>query len=232
MPLFPTAPREQLGTLEVSPDRRMSHNGAGGADQAKRAQIKNRRKRYLDLHPEYFKQSHLELAGRYIKISLTPFIVNDQHDIPTGPLLYDRLVRRFQSADEREKEGREKGYSGVLEANFVRSEARLEAMRHPDPNSPMTYTQAPDGAITAVEQDQADRAKTREEGWQQWTDFMASRFLSGEDADFEYEGVDQSEEYDDREEMDRRHLNEYLDGEEEKFLGTGKPSGETGVQDF
>jgi hypothetical protein len=26
--------------------------------------VKNRRKRYLDLHPEYFEQSSLELAGR------------------------------------------------------------------------------------------------------------------------------------------------------------------------
>lgn len=28
-----------------------------------RTQIRNRRKRYLDLHPEYFKSENLELAG-------------------------------------------------------------------------------------------------------------------------------------------------------------------------
>jgi hypothetical protein len=33
-------------------------------DREGRIRIRNRRKRYLDLHPEYFKDSSLELAGR------------------------------------------------------------------------------------------------------------------------------------------------------------------------
>lgn len=45
-----TAASPQESILETSPDLR----------------IRNRRKRYLDIHPEYFKQSYLELAGLLI----------------------------------------------------------------------------------------------------------------------------------------------------------------------
>lgn len=42
-------------------------------EQAQRILVKNRRKRYLDLHPEYFSGSNLELAGGfYIHLSPIP----------------------------------------------------------------------------------------------------------------------------------------------------------------
>ncbi|KAF2482752.1 coiled-coil domain-containing protein-domain-containing protein, partial [Neohortaea acidophila] len=119
--------------------------------------IKNRRQRYLDLHPEYFKESSLELAD---------------------PLLYDRLIRRFQTAAERESEGRLRGYSGILEANLVRSEAKLEALDHPDPNNPLIYR------------------------WSKWEEIMGLRFLRGDDADFDYATVDENDEYDHRDDED------------------------------
>ncbi len=40
------------------------------AQDEDRIRIKNRRKRYLDLHPEYTRGSNLELAGRHIHITL------------------------------------------------------------------------------------------------------------------------------------------------------------------
>ncbi|TKA72767.1 hypothetical protein B0A55_06847 [Friedmanniomyces simplex] len=181
------------------------------AQDGDRIRIKNRRKRYLDLHPEYTEGSNLELAD---------------------PLLYDRLIRRFQSADEREREGRERGYTGNLEADLMRSEAKLEALRHPDPNSVMAYRRADDGSITGVEADGKERAQSKEEGRARWEDVMRQRFLRGEDGDFAYEEVDESEEYDDRGEEEQRLLEEYLGGEDEEFVGEGKPRGETGVQDF
>lgn len=150
----------------------------------------------------------------------------------TDPLLYDRLVRRFQSASEREREGRDRGYSGVLEANLVRSEAKMEALRHPDPNSPMVYTRAADGSITGVEQNEDERAHGRDDGWEKWKDVMGLRFLRGDDGDFDYADVDENEEYDDLAEQDQRRLEEYLEGEDEKFVGDGKPLGQTGVQDY
>jgi hypothetical protein len=52
-------------------------NGGGEDVVARehRIQIKNRRIRYLEIHPEYFKQPSLELAGRRISLYLSfPFI--------------------------------------------------------------------------------------------------------------------------------------------------------------
>lgn len=150
----------------------------------------------------------------------------------SDPLLYDRLVRRFLSASEREKEGRARGYTGVLEADLVRSEAKIEALQRPDPNSPIVYKRAPDGSIVSVEQDEDDRARNRDEGWEKWIDFMGQRFLRGDDHDFDYVVVDDNENYDDRDEEEREKLEEYLDAETPKFIGEDGPSGETGIQDF
>ena len=148
------------------------------------------------------------------------------------PLLYDRLVRRFQSASERETEGRERGYSGILEADLTRSEAKIEALQHPDPNSPMVYSRAPDGSITAVEQDEGERPQSRYDGWERWKDVMALRFMKGNDSDFDYASVDENDDYDDRAEEDQKQLEEYLDDEVDSFVGDGKPTGQTGIQDY
>lgn len=120
----------------------------------------------------------------------------------------------------------------MLEANFVRSEAKIEALQHPDPNSPLTYTRAPDGSIIAIEQDESERAKGIENGWEQWKDVMELRFLRGDDVDFDYTTVDENDEYDDRIEEDQKQLEAYLEDEEERFVGGGMPTGQTGVQDF
>ncbi|RMY83602.1 hypothetical protein D0862_11655 [Hortaea werneckii] len=206
-----------------------------------RIRIKNRRRRYLELHPEYFHGANLEHAD---------------------PLSYDRLIRQFQTSAEREQEGRERGYTGKLEADLMRSEAKLDALRHQNPqgqrggNSPlpqtqqntgggsvndaeagteMIYRRTPDGSIVAVEADVADRAANREEGLQRWREMMSQRFLRGEDEEFDYVGlVDGEDGYDDLEEERRQGLEDWLDREEEaEFVGvTGSPRGETGIQDF
>ena len=137
---------------------------------------------------------------------------------PTDPLLYDRMIRRFQSAAEREADGREKGYSGMLEADLMRSEAKIEALNHPDPNSPLIYRRDASGAITAVEQDEEDRPKTKEEGLSKWREYVEMRFLRGEDQDFDYKVVDEDE--------------NYFEQEEAEFVGEGEKKGETGVQDY
>ena len=223
MPHFPDEQREfDLAMRKKTDDEQDARE--------QRLRTKNRRKRYLDLHPEYFQQSHLELAGRIssnisLVYSLLPITQTD-------PLLYDRLVRRFQSAGEREKEGRERGYTGMLETDLVRSEAKLEALQHPDPNSPMVYTRAADGSITGVEQDEDERALGKPDGWERWKEVMRLRFLRGDDGDFEYGDVDRNEEYDDRDEEERRLLEEYLGEEEAAFVGEGEPSDQIGVLDY
>lgn len=142
------------------------------------------------------------------------------------------MIRRFQSAAEREADGRQKGYSGMLEADLMRSEAKMEALNHPDPNSPLVYRRDASGAIVAVEQDEEDRPKTKEEGQKQWRDVMENRFLRGEDQDFDYKTVDEDERYDDWEWERREREESYFDQEEAEFVGEGDKTGETGIQDF
>jgi len=155
-----------------------------------------------------------------------------QHTFRTDPLLYDRLIRRFMTTEEREREGREQGYTGSMEADLVRSEAKMEALQHPDPNSPMVYRRGADGSIIGVEQDADERAQTKEDGSDRWKDVMGQRFMRGGDKDFEYATVDDNDEYDDRDEEARSSLDEYLNAEPEEYLGEGKPTCETGIQDF
>ena len=166
-------------------------------------------------------------------LSLRERISANAFPLLTDPLLYDRLIRRHQTASEREQQGRSRPYHDKLEADLVRSEAKLEAVHHPDPNSPVVYTRQANGEIIGVEQDQNVGAEpSKDEDWARWVDVMGQRFLRGEDGDFEYARVDRSEEFDDRDEEARAGLEHYLDAEEEKFVGEGRPTGETGVQDF
>ncbi|EOD49333.1 hypothetical protein GTA08_BOTSDO12384 [Neofusicoccum parvum] len=215
-----SAPQQHRPSLQDQLDARRRQRDAlddpqddDAAARAHRIRVKNRRKRYLDTHPEYF-SSGLELAD---------------------PLLYDRLVRRFQTPAEREAEGRAKGYSGVLEADLLRSEAKLQALHNPDASS-IAVRRGPNGEILAIEEDGDDEVKTKEEGLARWRDDMGQRFLRGEDRDFRYEEVDESEEWDDVTEEEREAQEKYFDDEDPSWIHSGtatpKITGETGVQDF
>ncbi|KAF7503491.1 hypothetical protein GJ744_003682 [Endocarpon pusillum] len=219
MPFFP--PRMGSATnvsaeAERYPDTVMTGEAAS-PPVVSPTRIKNRRKRYLDLHPEYFTSANLELAD---------------------PLLYDRLIRRFQTPAEREAEGRQKGYSGTLEADLLRSEAKLNALAHPDPNQTFSYRRGPDGEILAEEKDEVP--KDKEEGYVRWKWEMEMRFVRGGDTDFEYEKVDASEEYDDRGVEEQEAEEKWFDEEESHFVNeeglrrskSRELQGETGVQDF
>jgi len=183
-------------------------------ERAQRLQAKNRRKRYLEVHPEYFSDSSLELAD---------------------PLLYDRLIRRFQTASEREAEGRKKGFSGQMATDLWRAEAKKDALSQPDPNSLFTYNRGPQGQIMEEEKD--DVPMTKEEGRAWWIDEMTQRFLRGGDDDFEYDKlVDKNSKYDDPE-AERDLEDAYFESMESDFDsdGEGKEkvlTGETGIQDY
>lgn len=183
-------------------------------ERAKRLQAKNRRKRYLEVHPEYFADPSLELAD---------------------PLLYDRLIRRFQTAAEREAEGRKKGFSGQMATDLWRAEAKKDALSQPDPNSLFTYTRGPDGQI--IEEDKDDIPMSKEEGKAWWMDEMTQRFLRGGDDDFDYAKlVDGNPKYDDPE-QERDLQDAYFESMESDFDsdGEGKEkvlTGETGIQDY
>jgi coiled-coil protein DUF2052 len=180
-------------------------------DKPSAVRVKNRRKRYLDLTPSYFTSPNLELAD---------------------PLLYDRLVRRFQTAAEREADGRAKGFSGVLQADLYRSEAKIVALANPNPHATFTYTRGPYGEI--LEESEDERPRSKEEGWERWRWEMEMRFVRGADDDFEYRDVDENPDFDDRNEEDRVALEQWLGGEEPEWIreDSKSPQGETGIQDF
>ncbi|KAF2104133.1 hypothetical protein NA57DRAFT_70345 [Rhizodiscina lignyota] len=206
MPLFPTQPR-QLDTMDIDEPQPPAR---GSPEWARKIRVRNRRKLYLDRHPEYFGPS-LELAD---------------------PLLYDRLVRRFQTAAEREAEGRAKGYTGILEADLMRSEAKLDALAHPDPNSIFQYRRGPNGEILTEENDEIPQ--TKEEGMARWKWEMELRFVRGDDHDFDYPSVDDNEEWDDRLQEERDRQDAYFAREEPSWaVENGRAvRGETGIQDY
>ena len=168
-------------------------------------------------------------------------------DDHADPLLYDQLIRRFQSAAEREAEGRQKGYSGVLEGDLRRSEAKMAALANSQASS-VTYRRGSHGEIYA--EDSTDAPENQEDGIQRWRREMTERFLRGEDVDFDYQTVDDNEEWDDRVQQERDEEDRWFATEEPCWIideaadETGRnPSrgesdvrlqaqGETGVQDF
>jgi hypothetical protein len=155
--------------------------------------------------------------------------------VTTDPLLYDRLIRRFQTPAEREAEGRTKGFSGILQADLLRSEAKMDALAHPDPNAMLSYRRGPNGEIVAEDKD--DIPANKEEGEQRWRWEMEMRFLKGADYDFDYETVDENDDYDDWNEEQERYFDEeepewILDKEQEGDVQKEKLTGETGIQDF
>lgn len=151
----------------------------------------------------------------------------------TYPLLWDRLIRRFQSAAEREAEGKRKGFSGILEADILRGEAKTEALQHPDAGSLFTYKRGPDGEILAEEKDEVPLDKS--DGMQRWRLAMETRFVRGADDDFDYREVDENEAYDDHKIEEQEAADKYFDEEEPEFVEKTKSrelQGETGIQDF
>lgn len=201
------------------------------AERRQKIRVKNRRKLYLDRHPSYFTSPDLEL---------------------TDPLLYDRCIRRFQSAAEREADGKAKGYSGVLEADLYRSEAKLAAIKAQtspdtgvssfalvDPSSSKSSTSVPfvsyargeNGEVLPEEEDEVPKSK--EEGFDRWKFEMTLKFLSGEDKDFDYKAVDESDDWD---AVERREDEEkWFDEEEPEWVVDENEvthGGETGIQDF
>ena len=202
-----------------------------------RIRVKNRRKAYLDSNPSYFENGDLELAGKFYAFEN----VQVHSNIASDPLLYDRCVRRFQSAGEREADGKAKGYSRVLEADLYRSEAKLAALAgcpldgqesSSDGKSAndLAYVPGPDGQVLPEDEDEVPQSK--EEGLDRWKEAMTLRFLQGKDEDFEYAEVDGSEEWD---VVERRDAEEkWFEDEEPQWAADEHKvkESETGIQDF
>lgn len=116
----------------------------------------------------------------------------------------------------------------------MRSEAKMDALAHPDPNAMLSYTRGPNGEILAEDRD--DIPASKEEGEKQWQWEMGLRFMRGDDPDFEYATVDQNEDYDDlSEQQDKYFEDEEPEWEVDGLRGEdarAQLQGETGIQDF
>ena len=210
---MPRADASADESIDESIDESRHADAGGREERSRRLKAKNRRKRYLDLHPEYFEDPSLELAD---------------------PLLYDRLIRRFQTAAERQAEGQRKGFSGHMATDLWRVEAKRDALTRPEPASLLTYTRGPHGEIREADKD--DLAMSKEDARAWWRDEMTQRFLRGGDVDFDYVKVDTADRYDDPEE-ERDLQDAYFDSMASDFDtdGEGKEkvlTGQTGIQDY
>ncbi|KAJ0380039.1 hypothetical protein COL26b_001539 [Colletotrichum chrysophilum] len=156
------------------------------------------------------------------------------------PLLYDTLVRRFQTPAEREADGRAKSYSRVLEESLLRGEARLA-----DLNKSSAIggdAEKIDCAKSFTTESDLSKTQNKQDGLDRWTEFLTERFVHGHDDDFDYTQVDNNDEYDDMERRDAEDA--WFDAEDPSWAsdaeddqngrvshGTQK-RGETGIQDF
>lgn len=121
-----------------------------------------------------------------------------------------------------------------MQADLLRSEAKVDALAHPDPNALFTYTRGPNGEILAEDRD--DIPASKEDGEKLWQWEMRLRFMRGDDPDFDYKSVDENDYYDDLSEQQEM----YFDAEEPEWIlddARGEDiqtrlQGETGIQDF
>lgn len=171
---------------------------------------KNRRQEYLERNPQYFEASDLELAD---------------------PLQYDQCIRRFQSAAEREADGKKKGWSGVLEADLYRSEAKIAAVQAA--KSAALDSVSEQVLASAGDAGYEDAPNSRGQGLERWKYNVTMRFLHGLDPDFAYKEVDENDDLDEKEH--REAQDRWFEDEEPEWVyecGSSKRVGETGVQDF
>lgn len=153
-------------------------------------------------------------------------------------------MRRFLTSAEREADGRAKGWSGILEADLYRSEAKLAALAGEHyagqassaslPSMPLaSYARGAHGEILPEDPDEIPTNK--EEGLERWKTAMTLRFLRGDDPDFPYHEIDNNEELD---VIEQREAEErWFDDEEPEWVGDEESGekiigGETGIQDF
>ncbi|ETS84889.1 hypothetical protein PFICI_02914 [Pestalotiopsis fici W106-1] len=186
--------------------------------QAAQVRKTNRRQEFLERHPSYFDSLEHELAD---------------------PILYDKLIRRFQTAQEREKEGKTKGYSRVLEVDLLRGEAKLSQLAAEGNGERNESSHTPSDSFSLGLRTPTAEPETKEEGRERWNSFLRERFTSGQDEDFDYDTVDADDSLDvlERRDEEEAWFNDEApgwasDGKDEFTTDRKQLQGETGIQDF
>lgn len=217
-PHFSSPPPPHPPTLDSEPFSRPRPRPPRSSSQQAQIRVQNRRREYLARNPSYFESSEHELAGEFP----CPLPEQPHPNPPTDPLLYDTLIRRYQTPAEREAEGRARGYARVLEGSLLRGEERLarlagedsrparpESVLRPSTNgagsvgsTASAVVASPLAALGGVDE-ALPPPETKTEGHAQWMDFLRERFIRGGDEDFEYGAVDGDEELDVVERVER-----------------------------
>ncbi|KAM5368315.1 hypothetical protein ACJZ2D_009583 [Fusarium nematophilum] len=176
-------------------------------------QAQNRRREYLSRHLSYFESLEHELAD---------------------PVLYERLVKRYQTASEREAEGKAKGYGRTLEADLQRGESKLSQLK--EPNGAMNGIRGVENSGADLEYPWEKPAADKAHGRLLWHAFLEERFVHGLDEDFDYKPIDSDEDLDT---MVRRDAQDaWFEDEEPSWVedetdgASARRQGETGIQDF
>ena len=165
----------------------------------------------------------------------------------TDPILYERLVKRFQTTTERQDETKMKGFGRTLEADLARGEQRLSNLdsspdAHVDSDANLSLgTNGAEGGHATVPNPKGiddpwdSAASGKEHGSQLWREFLKERFIRGGDDEFSYDDVDDDEDLD---VVARREAqDEWFEDEEPSWAAESEADvragqGETGVQDF
>lgn len=207
------SPLQTLPTTTATTTTTESPAPPGRPDRAHQTLIRNRRLHWLSENPAYFDSPELELAD---------------------PLLYDRLIRQYQSAAEREAQGRARGWSGVLEADLTRAEAKVAALAADGSSASGCGGDSGGGGGGGrvpvewrAETSSGEAVATRAEGEALWRETMTLRFLRGADADADYAAIDASDDWDHCGTRRREAQERWFDDEAPSAV-----SGDTGVLDY
>ncbi|KAL9058024.1 MAG: hypothetical protein Q9162_002016 [Coniocarpon cinnabarinum] len=148
------------------------------------------------------------------------------------PILYDLLVRRFQSTQERDEVAKKLHTSSILEASLLRAETRITSVQT-DVRTEYN-TQNEFASLMEVEgEPDVTEPKTKDEAWAIWVRVMSRRFIEGRDEQFDYNQVDEDADLDYGLDEQRVADDTYFDAEDAAWeVSNDEIQGQTGVQDF
>lgn len=217
--------------------------------------VRNRRREYLERNPAYFDSAEHELAGESLSLLEAVRLAANR---TADPVLYDKLVRQFQTPAEKDADDTAKGYGHVVEAALRRGEATTglaaQAVARSTGGSQhgdgMSLPGEGRGQVPRLEAEWADLStppSNRAEAADQWREYLRARFVRGGDTDFDYATVDEDEDYDTLARRDAEDA--WFEDEDPEWVSTeafeearqdterqsqSRPQlqGETGVQDF
>ncbi|RDA94989.1 hypothetical protein CP533_0141 [Ophiocordyceps camponoti-saundersi (nom. inval.)] len=188
------------------------------AEQKASIQVQNRRREYLERNPSYLEDPEHELAGKLSGSALT-----GRTRPLTYVLLYERLITRFQTEEERLDSDIAKGYDHVVQAHAART---ASSPRTPSKKKTTVYHLSDEDPWSVC-------VANKDHGRQLWRQFLRRRFLNGDDADFNYPSVDLDEGLD--VEAFKAAEEAWFDDEEPAWADDTageEQKGETGIQDF